>query len=201
VSGRVAVVGAGVVGTNLATASVRAGREVVLAVRDPAGEQAAAAASSASLNAVSLPEAAGEAEMIVYAAVAEVVRNLGDLDGAVLVDATNVVGGALPDGARSVLDVIARANPDAALVKAFNTIGAEAFLSPTIDGMPLFMPIAGDQPGADLVCRLAIEIGFDAMVIGDRDAAPVVEHAAELWIHLALRAGLGRGFGFARLQR
>ena len=34
-------------------------------------------------------------------------------------------------------------------MKAFNTIGAEAYLAPVIGGIPLFLPIAGDPAGAD----------------------------------------------------
>jgi 8-hydroxy-5-deazaflavin:NADPH oxidoreductase len=86
-------------------------------------------------------------------------------------------------------------------VKAFNTIGAEAYLHPRIGDHPLFLPIAGDIEPAEAVRRLATDIGFDAVVIGDGSAARILENFAELWIHLAFRTGLGRGFGFARLTR
>ena len=118
-----------------------------------------------------------------------------------LVDATNTVGSPLPDGASTIVDVIAAAAPGASIVKAFNTIGAEAYTAPTIDDTALFLPIAGDLPAADVVHRLASDIGFDAMVVGGRDTVHLLEHFAELWIHLAFRTGLGRGFGFARLTR
>ncbi len=87
------------------------------------------------------------------------------------------------------------------MVKAFNTIGAEAYLDPQIEGMPVFLPIAGDDGAADRVRVLASEMGFDAVVIGDRSAVHMLEDFAELWIHLAFGVGLGRCFGFARLTR
>ncbi len=201
----ISVVGAGVVGTNLATAFAGAGHRVTLGARDPHSDKVVAARRALDVDVVPLGSAADGADVVVLAvpfpAVAETVAGLDDVGDAVLVDATNVVGGTLPDGATSILDVIARVNPSATLVKAFNTIGAEAFLAPSIDATPLFLPIAGDRPGADLVAELASDIGFDALVIGDRSAARIVEHAAELWIHLAFRTGIGRDFGFARLTR
>ncbi len=201
----ICVVGAGVVGTNLARAFSSAGHRVVLGARNPNSDKVVAARNLVGLDVVSLTDAATAADVVVlavpFAAVADTVAALGDVGDATMVDATNTVGGILPDGADSILDVIAAVNPSATLVKAFNTIGAEAFLEPSIAGTKLFLPIAGDRPAADSVAQLANDVGFDALVIGDRSAARIVENAAELWIHLAFRTGLGRDFGFARLDR
>jgi predicted dinucleotide-binding enzyme len=136
-----------------------------------------------------------------FVAVAETVAAIGETGGTIVVDATNVVGEALPPTAHSIVDVVASVNPDAVIVKAFNTIGAEAFLDPSIDGRALFLPVAGDRPAADTVAAMAEAIGFDALVVGDRTVVPLLEAHAALWIHLALRTGLGRGFGFARMER
>lgn len=201
----ICVVGAGIVGTNLARAFSSAGHRVVLGARDPHSEKVVSARDLLDIDVVSLANAAKEVDVVVlavpFSAVADTVEALGDTGDTTLVDATNAIGATLPDGADSILDVIAAVNPSATLVKAFNTIGAEAFVDPTINDTKLFLPIAGDQPGADTVARLASDIGFDALVIGDRTTARIVENAAELWIHLAFRTGLGRGFGFARLER
>lgn len=119
----------------------------------------------------------------------------------IVVDLTNTVGTDRPPGAASVLDVIAEAGVASPLVKAFNTIGAEAHLHAVVDGTPLFLPVAGDAPAVDHVVALARSIGFDALAIGDRSAARLNEGFAEVWIHLAFRPGLGRDFGFARMHR
>ena len=132
----------------------------------------------------------------------ERVNNLGDLgDDVVLIDATNTVGAALPPGNASIPDVIRSNNPTATVVKAFNTIGAEAYLAPAIGNNRLFLPIAGEPSAAESVAALGADLGFDALVIGDDEAVPIVEAFAGLWIHLAFRTGLGRDFGFARLDR
>jgi predicted dinucleotide-binding enzyme len=201
----ICVVGAGIVGANLARAFTSVGHRVVLGARDPLSDKVIAAREELGIDVVSLEHAAEGNDVVVlavpYMAVSDTVAALGDIGDTVLVDATNTVGTTLPDGAASILDVIAETNPSATLVKGFNTIGAEAFVNPTIDSRALFMPIAGDQPGADLVAELATDIGFDAIVIGDRCTARIVENTAELWIHLAFRTGLGRDFGFTRLER
>ena len=201
----ITIVGAGVVGTNLATAFAATGADVRFAARDRQSDKVTAAGGALGADVVPLDRAAVGSDLVFlavpYGAVVDTVTALGDVGPAVLVDVTNSVGEPLPPGADSILDVISTANADATLVKAFNTIGAEAFVRPAIDGIPLFLPIAGDPAGVDEVWKLATAIGFDAIVIGDRSAARVLEHTAELWIHLAFRTGLGRDFGFARLTR
>lgn len=201
----ITIVGAGTVGTHLARAFQAAGHDVRLAARHAESEKVRAAVDELGVDVATLDAASNDADFVVlavpFAAVAETVRALGDIGGSVLVDATNTVADALPSGAATIPDVIAGVNPDATIVKAFNTIGAEAFTAPTIEDRPLFLPIAGDRPAADEVQSLASDIGFDAMVIGDRSVVHLLENFAELWIHLAFRKGLGRDFGFARLER
>lgn len=204
-SASITVIGAGAVGTHLLDAFGRAGHRVRLAARDPHSDKVAAAVERFGVDVVDLADAVDGAEFIVlavpFSAVTETLRAIGETGDSVLIDATNVVGGSLPDGASTVVDVITAAAPDAVVVKAFNTIGAEAFSSPLINDRPLFLPIAGDRPAADDVQHIAASIGFDAVVIGDRSDTRIVENFAELWIHLAFKTGLGRDFGFARLQR
>ena len=201
----VTVVGAGTVGAHLVEAVGRTRHRVRLAARDLGSEKVRALVDASGVEVVELGAAAEGSDLVVlavpFAAVADTVLALGDVGDAVLVDATNTVGSPLPDGASTIVDVIAAAAPCASIVKAFNTIGAEAYTAPTIDDTALFLPIAGDLPAADVVHRLASDIGFDAMVVGGRDTVHLLEHFAELWIHLAFRTGLGRGFGFARLTR
>lgn len=204
-SERITVIGAGIVGVNLAEAFVAAGHQVRLAARDAASDKVATAVERLELEVVALDEAASDTDIVVlavpYAAVADTVRVVGAGPDVIVVDATNTLGTELPAGAGSILDVIAGAGGTAPLVKAFNTIGAEAFLEPVVNGTPLFLPVAGDSPAADRVTELARSIGFDAVTIGDRTAAHYNESHAAMWIHLAFQVGIGRDFGFARLDR
>jgi predicted dinucleotide-binding enzyme len=199
------VVGVGAVGTHIATALLRAGHSVTFAARDPASDKVRAAVDVLGVDVVPLDGAGRGVDLVFLAvpfgAVADTVVALGDLAGAVLVDMTNTVGSHLPAGASTIVEVIAGANPNAPIVKAFNTIGAESYTAASIDGHRLFLPIAGDEPHADAVRALAVGLGFDALVIGDRSAVHLLEGFAALWIHMAFRCGHGRDFGFARLTR
>ncbi len=202
----ITVVGAGVVGTNLATRLAEVGHTVRFAARNPDSDKVQAAQAATGLEVVGLGQAAEGADVIIlavpYGAVADTVAALGDVGDAILVDATNTVGSDLPEGAVTIVDVIADANPGARIVKAFNTIGAEAFLHPVVDdGTALFLPVAGDEGAVDTVAALATDMGFDALAIGGRDTVHLLEGFAALWIHMAFRVGQGRDFGFAKLHR
>ena len=202
----ITIVGAGVVGTNLAVAFDRLGHRVRFGARDVSSDKVRAALSAVpGSTAVSLTDATDGADLVVlavpYPAVADTVTALGSVDGTVLVDATNVVGSSLPAGARSIVDVIHGVAPDARIVKAFNTIGAEAYLDPVIDGRAAFLPVAGDEQSAAMVAELGSDMGFDALVVGGPDQADLLEGFARLWIHLAFGVGIGRDFGFARVLR
>lgn len=205
-TGHVAILGAGTVGTHLGLALEWAGYQIVYGARDPSSAKVVSAlAEVPGATATSIAEAVTGADLaflaVPYRAIGEVLDSAGDLGDTVLVDATNAGGATLPEGCASIVDVIRRERPDATVVKAFNTIGAEAYVAPVIDGHPLFLPIAGPQPAAGRVEQLASTLGFDALVVGGPEAAPMLEEFARLWIHLALRMGLGRNFGFARLAR
>ena len=199
----VTIVGAGSVGTNLAIRLSAVGYSVRFAARDLESDKVRNARTKVQAEVVTLDAAAAGTDFIIlavpYSAVLDTLAAIGPVGSAVLVDATNAVGVELPDHATSVLDVIASRYDGAALVKAFNTIGAEAILDPIIAGTARFLPIAGDQEAAERVGRMASDMGFDALIIGGRSEAVLLEQFARMWMHLAFRAGLGRSFGFGRL--
>ncbi|MBL8777446.1 MAG: NAD(P)-binding domain-containing protein [Acidimicrobiales bacterium] len=197
---RIAVIGAGSVGRNLAEATRALGHDVIVGVRDPddprhadAGERAtpAAAAVGADLVALAVPAAA----------VADAVSGLTLASPTVVVDATNAVGAPPPDGFPTMGAYTRSLLPgDVPVVKAFNTIGAEHLVQAEVDGAPAFLPIAGDPAGVEVVLPLARAMGFDAVDLGGPEAIALVEDHARLWIHL-MRNGWGRGFAFGVLGR
>jgi len=92
--------------------------------------------------------------------------------------------------------------PGARVVKAFNTMGWETMADPVIDGRNALGLVAGDDPDAkQTVLALARGLGFEAVDAGGLDAAELLEDLARLWVHLAFRAGQGRGVAFALLRR
>lgn len=203
---RITILGAGTVGVNLAVRFAELGHQVTFGARDVASTKVAAALDRVSgSTAVDLAGSLVGADLAVLAvpftAIDDVLDSIGDPGATILVDATNAVGVPLPDGVTDIPHLLRDRYPDATIVKAFNTIGAEAYLDPIVDGRPCFLPIAGPQPAAETVRDLAASMGFDAVVVGDLDAVPLLEWQARLWIHLAFRVGLGRDFGFARVTR
>jgi predicted dinucleotide-binding enzyme len=199
----ITIVGAGSVGVHLARAVARLGHAVTFAVRDPDSpgvQRALAEVPDASV--VTLAEADPRADLTVLAvpaaAIPDVLETL--VVGRILVDATNPIDVDLPDGAASVPDWIHQLTDGLTVVKAFNTIGAEQLTEPTLQGRPAFLPVAGPAPAVDVVRQLADDMGLDAHVIGDVDDIPMLEAHARLWIHLAVRRGMGRRLGFGLLR-
>lgn len=195
---RIAVIGAGSVGRNLATATRALGHDVVVGVRDPddlrhadAGERATPAAAATGADLVVLAVPAG--------AVTDALSGLALAPPTVVVDATNAVGAPPPDGFPTMGAYTRSLVPEAVpVVKAFNTIGAEHLVAPAVDGTATFLPIAGDAAGVEVVLPLARAMGFDAVALGGPQAIPLVEDHARLWIHL-MRTGWGRDFAFGVL--
>lgn len=201
----ITVIGAGSVGGNLAQRLAGLGHHLTLGARDPASEKVRAArAAIPTATVVPLAKSVAGADLVIlavpFAAAVDTLRAVGPLDGRILVDATNAVGVSLPDGHDTAVSVVAAADPTARVVKAFNTIGAEHLLQPHVDGLPIVLPIAGEESARPVVAALATDLGFDVIETGDLDTAHHVEAFAALWIHLAIRRGYGRGFAFGLLR-
>lgn len=193
---RIAVIGAGSVGRALASAFGRLGHDVRVGVRDPDDPRHGGLTARATTE-----EAVDGAEVVVLAvpagALPDLLASLSLAPPAIVVDATNAVGGPAPGGASTVGAFVRSAvPPEVPVVKAFNTIGAEHMVDGQVGGVAAFLPVAGDAGGLDVVVDLARSIGFDAVPLGGIDAVEMVENHARLWIHL-MRSGWGRDFGFA----
>lgn len=199
----ITIVGAGTVGTQLARAFTRLGHAVTFAVRDPDSAKLQRALTDVrDADVVRLEEADAGADLTVLAVPAAAIPGVLEtlVVGRILVDATNPIGVELPAGTACVPDWIHQLTDGLTVVKAFNTIGAEQYTEPELQGRPAFLPVAGPAPAVDLVRELADHVGFDAHVIGDLDDAPKLEAFADLWIHLAIRRGMGRRLAFGLLH-
>jgi predicted dinucleotide-binding enzyme len=66
----------------------------------------------------------------------------------------------------------------------------------------LVMLLAGDDAAAKKsVAELSNALGFETVDAGELQAARHLESLAMLWIHLALKRGLGPNFGFKLARR
>lgn len=198
---KIGIIGAGMVGSSMGRALRRVGHEVMFSSRDPQGEKMRALAQEmvAAVGSVADTVAYGEVLFLALSwdAIPNAVPAGGDWRGKILIDATNRFGpnlSLLPG--ESAGEELARLT-GARVVKAFNTIGAEHYLHPQIGGEAASMLLAGDDAEAKhLVAALATELGFAPVDAGPLSASVYLESLAALWVHLALRTPLGRGFAF-----
>lgn len=189
----ITIVGAGMVGSALAAAWVDCDHDVVVAVRDPDKPELDALRGTPGVSVVAIdPEAVRDADVVVLAVptieAAPVAVALGGLAGKVVIDPTN------PLASFEVLDYgtttssgeqIAAANPEARVVKAFNTIGAHLFSNPSLGGEHASMFIAGDDDDAKaIVAQLSDELGFETVDCGPLMESRSLEAMALLWIRM-----------------
>ena len=194
---KVAIIGAGNVGSALAAALTTAGNEVTVTARSAeSAEQCAMETGAKAVTDNSEAARAGDAVVLAVplTAVDAVINELGDaVEGKVLIDTTNRVD---PDDPGSVLDGTSVAEriqstvPGARVVKALNTAFASTYANPEIAGQKIDAFVAGDDEGAK---RQAMDliggIGFNPVDAGPLAVARVLEGMALLTITEQMRTG------------
>lgn len=208
---KVAIIGAGNAGQALGLRFSEVGHAVTYGVRDPSDPKHAAMLDAQPGVSLAVPaDAARGAEVVVLAvpgqAAADAVWSLGDLGGAVLVDATNMFGPGLagldPDAIPSGGEVVAAHAVNARVVKAFNTTGSANMRDPSYPQASPVMLVAGDDADAKhVVAGLAAALGFDPVDAGPLSAARGLEELALLWVRLAYQLDNGPDIAFALLRR
>jgi NADPH-dependent F420 reductase len=208
---RIAIIGAGNVGGNLGRTFSKAGLAVRFGVRPGADTKALLETCGKDASASDPAEAATWADVVFLAVpgnvALDVARSLAkELAGKVVVDCNNPLvwkEGPVwtPPAEGSLAAAIAKAAPDARVVKAFNTFGAEHHADPQLTGKSATVYLAGDDAAAKkLVGEVATKAGYTPIDSGPLRNAAVLENVAMLWIHLATVGGQGRDFAFA-MQR
>jgi hypothetical protein len=201
---RIAIIGAGHVGTTLGTGWTTAGHTVTYGARDPASGAPHPGAASAPIR-----DAVIASEIVVLAtpwpAVGDALAAAGDLGGKPLLDVTNPIapGLALALGhSTSGGEQVAQLAKGARVVKAFNTTGVENMAAPRYGNRRLMMPVAGDDRAAvEVAAKLATDLGFEAVALPALARARELEPLGLLWIKLAMQWGHGRQIGFAIARR
>ena len=209
---KIAIIGAGNVGSALATAWARGDHELFLGVRD-VNKPAVRALSEATGAAAMIPaDAAAAADVVVlslpWLGAEASIRALGNLSGKVVIDCTNPLG--FEDGrlflergfTTSGGEAVAGWLPGAQVVKTLNQVGAELMAdNATLNGDPV-MFVAGDHPDAkDTVMTLLKEIGFEAIDAGDITQSRLLEPFAMVWINQTIHQGFGRDWAFGVLRK
>jgi len=183
---KIGIVGAGRIGGNLASLWAKQHHEVMLSYsRDPAHLEQAASAIGARAQAGSVRDAVEFGDVILFSVpwtrIDEVIEEMGDLDGKVVIDTTNQFGPngveELPDG-KTAAQVNKERLKGAKYVKAFNTLtaGFQGAAAGRSGDERAAMFFSGDDDDAkETVKKLIREIGFAQVEVGGTADAAIME--------------------------
>jgi 8-hydroxy-5-deazaflavin:NADPH oxidoreductase len=183
---KIGIVGAGRIGGNLASLWAKEHHEVMLSYsRDPAHLEQAASAIGARASAGSVREAVEFGDVILFSVpwtrIDEVIEEMGDLDGKVVIDTTNQFG---PNGVEELPEgkTAAQLNRErlkgAKYAKAFNTLTAGfqgAAAGRSGDERAAMFFVSDDDEAKDTVKKLIREIGFAQVEVGGTADAAIME--------------------------
>lgn len=201
----IAIIGTGRVASALGPPFAKLGHKIIYGSRDPRRDsvQELLARTHGTASATSPQAAAAKANIVLLAtpwtATEQVVTNLGDLSGKILIDPTNAYARA-EDGLREVgvttsaAELIQGWAPQARVVKAFNTLNSATMANPDRAEGPVTIPIVGDDQNAkDQVAALITGIGLEVVDLGPLRYAYVVEGMLIVYMNAQI---MGRPFDF-----
>ena len=208
---KIAVIGAGKVGSALSSGWAKAGHTIIFGVRDVNKADCKALCARAGATALPSADAARQGDVVVLAlpwTVAEsAVKALGDLRGKIIIDCMNPL--AMKDGALGLErgfttsggEAVASWLPSAKVVKTFNQVGAEMMMAgDRFETRPVMFLAGDDDTAKSTVAQLVSELGFEALDAGGLKQARILEPFAMVWINQALFRGLGRNWAFGVIR-
>lgn len=195
------MIGAGNVGGALARKWSAAGHQVVIGARDPSKPEVQQLARETGSAVGSIADAVQGAEAVLFAvpgaAMADTCQALGHaLDGKVVFDATNNVGGAVLNNVAA----ITAAAPESTVYRAFNIYGFESFEDPILGGVQADLFFAGpDGAPRSTAQQLISDVGLRPVWLGGADHAELVDQFTHVWFTLAFEQQQGRRLAFKLL--
>jgi hypothetical protein len=198
---KITVMGSGNMGSAFAKQLSRAGHNVRITGRDISKAQALADQFE-NVSAYPAAQALGDSDVVVvataYSDAVAALQSLGDLTGKIVIDITNPLSAdcmSLTIGhVTSASEEIAKAVPQAHVVKAFNTLFAQLLADgPAFaDNQTGSVFVAGDNDRAkQTAISLAQSMGWNTVDAGGLINARYLEPLAGLNIYLGYGAGLG----------
>lgn len=200
----VTVLGAGPVGAAIAKALARAGHPVTLGVRHPDASSVHQLVAELGSGSGTAPDAAIRASRSVIAAIPGTSMHglidayAGELDGKIVIDATNDLSAGHASGRLSSLPYLAEKVRSALGYRAFNSIGWENIANPRCGDAVADLFYAG--PATDeraAVEALIADVGFRPQYVGEGpDGHRAVDSLATPWFALAFGQHRGRHLAF-----
>lgn len=197
----VAVLGAGNIGGTLGRKWIATGHQVVFGVSDPNGKHAQSLRSDLGEKAVigSIEDALGSnPDVVLLALPGNVVGTIittyaKQLDGRIIIDATNNMGGATMNS----FGTLHEQTPNALPFRAFNTYGAVNFGNPQYaQGVANLFFCGPDGDARTKVEQLITDVGPEPMYVGGIDQVNVVDGVTRLWSALAFGQKRGPHLAF-----
>jgi len=194
---KIAVIGTGNVANALGPGFAAQGNTIVYGSRKPTEQKVKdlVAKTGHGATAASQQDAVKGADIVVIAvpgtAAGDVVKELGDLSGKIVLDPTNLVNRSNPDGnldyakpagANSNAELIQSLAPKAKVVKAFNTLNVGQMSAPQTAGGPITIPICGDDAQAKAtIAQLVKGMGLEVVDLGPLRYAQTLEQMLVVW--------------------
>jgi len=207
----IAIIGTGEVAGALGPEFAALGHQVVYGSRNPDRDvvRRLVARTGESASATGQAQAAAQGDIVVLAVpwnvVEEVIVNLGDLSGKIIIDPTNprVVGA---DGLRNHAvessngEMIQSWAPRARVVKAFNTMTWETMVEPASTGGTVTVPLVGNDLEAKATVAAIVQgMGLEPIDLGPIRYAHALENLYLLWGN-AITLGVPFNYHFRRLE-
>lgn len=204
---KIAIIGTGNVGMALAAKWKKSGHEIFLGVRNITDFKGKEILNDPGFTVQLIHEAVSNASVILLAtpatATIEVVQNLGNTSGKIIIDAMNIIMGKGPEGYLNTTDAVLANTATRDVVKCFNTTGFNNMADTIYNNTALDMFVAGDSEAAkSIAIQLSVDAGFESCFdVGGNDKFTLMEQFAWFWINLAMFQGQGREIGFKLLKR
>jgi predicted dinucleotide-binding enzyme len=194
---KVGILGSGAVGQALGNGFLQYGYEVMIGTRDTSKLDEWVSQTGNKGNTGSFKETARFGDILVLACKGSAAKDVlavagsSNIDGKVMIDATNPIADAAPEGGvlkyfttldRSLMEELQEAFPKAHFVKSFSVIGSHLMVNPDFGGIKPSMFICGNSETAkEEVAAILNQFGFEVEDMGEAVSARAIEPLAMLW--------------------
>ena len=177
---KIAVLGAGRVGSTIGRLWHAAGHDVTFTARHATRPRALAAELGDHAHAASVADAVAAAEVVLVAvpgpAVTDALQAAGPLDGRIMLDAANSFG-----QQQLSLRSLADAFPRARWVRAFNSLSVNVMADDNHREPPWVLFLSGDKQAKPVAAQLIRDAGFDPVDLGGIDDSQLQDPGSALW--------------------
>jgi 8-hydroxy-5-deazaflavin:NADPH oxidoreductase len=188
---KIAVLGAGAVGSTVGRLWHAAGHDVTFAARHATRPRALAAELGERAHAASAADAAASAEVVLVAvpalAVTGALQAAGPLDGRIVIDAANSLERGVFGQQQLSLRSLADAFPRARWARAFNSLNVNVMADDNHREPPWVLFLSGDEEAKPAVAQLIGDAGFDPVDLGGIDDSQLQDPGSALWTYTLTR--------------